>query len=622
MPTATVTRKINQATAKIKFANVGLFIPLHEAAGAPALDKGKRMARCILITEGLGNLRDKNFYTAEAIESCPAVFENKQFYLDHPSQSEEQDRPERSVRDLAGYFRNCSVGDIKDPSTGETLKACFANVFFSESEAGEEAMGQVATAIKFQQDNPRTKEVYAGISINAGGISEPGEIDGMEVNLVREIRDAFSADIVTKPARGGKFLSLQEAAAAAAKRALAGLPSKETEMKLKRLSEATRTRFRALVKKEREKHLTESEKLELSKIRRKLLEKGAVPRVPGTSTAAEDEGGEDEGEEEGEKADEGERAGEDERTDEGERQDEGEGEDEGEDEGEEEGEDGGDPTMPAMQMAERLVAKMQSLRTALGYADEGERQDEGERTDEGEDGAGKIGPVDAGDPSAIVDDMKQDLAALADHLGALGGDQQDEDEHMVPGGGHGEPDGDEPGAPGAGAGGGGGERPMTYSCTACGEKNEVLPPKGYSLQRMGESARRGFGKIYREALAAARRQLRGKEARFAVRNVETKRLVERLVNVEAENKVFRKERDARKLLREAGLPADILSLKDLMGMDRSVWNFAIKTAKGRSKTESRLTEALPTGIGGRFGGPTRGSGKAAVAAFDARYRQS
>lgn len=178
---------------------------------------GIPMARVVIITEGLGNLRDRNYYTASAVKSSADVFHGKQFYINHPSQSEEEDRPERDMRDLAGYFVETQVGTVEDPDTGETLTACFATLKFSTTRDGRDAFEQVKTALQYQKDFPETKDVYCGISINGGGVSHPGEIDGMDVNMVTEIEEAFSADIVTKPARGGKFLSLiQEAAKTAA----------------------------------------------------------------------------------------------------------------------------------------------------------------------------------------------------------------------------------------------------------------------------------------------------------------------------------------------------------------------------------------------------------------------
>ena len=108
-------------------------------------------ARVCIITTGLGNLRDRNYYTDEAITSCVSLFNGKQFFLDHPTETEESDRPERSVRDLAGYFYDTSVGTVRDPVTNETLKACFASLSFDESDAGRTARAKVAKAIEYQR---------------------------------------------------------------------------------------------------------------------------------------------------------------------------------------------------------------------------------------------------------------------------------------------------------------------------------------------------------------------------------------------------------------------------------------------------------------------------------------
>lgn len=197
------------------------------------IDDAKRMiSRVVIITEGLGNLRDKNYYTASAVKSAAEIFKGKQFYLNHPSSDEEETRPERSVRDLAGYFGETAVGTVKDPDTGETLTACFATLKCATSQAGKDAFEQIKTAIQYQKEFPESKDVYCGISINGGGISHPGEIDGMEVNMVTEIQEAFSADIVTKPARGGKFLALMQEAAKAAR--MIRLHAQETAQQGKR----------------------------------------------------------------------------------------------------------------------------------------------------------------------------------------------------------------------------------------------------------------------------------------------------------------------------------------------------------------------------------------------------
>jgi hypothetical protein len=175
------------------------------------VNEGQRTARCILITEGLGNLRDKNLYLSDAVESAVKVFEGAQCYLDHPSTIDEESRPERSVRDLLGWFSDCGLTTVRDPNTGDKLTACVATLHFSEAEPGEIAFQQVKAALQYKKQYPNSKAVYAGLSINAGGLSEEAEIDGLgTVNAVHEITDVFSCDLVTKPARGGTFLGLSE----------------------------------------------------------------------------------------------------------------------------------------------------------------------------------------------------------------------------------------------------------------------------------------------------------------------------------------------------------------------------------------------------------------------------
>jgi hypothetical protein len=188
-------------------------VRIFEASGAPGgrvSGGGGGGVRCIVISEGMGNLKDRNVYLPSAIRSAAKAIDGSQCYLNHPSESEEQDRPERSVRDLCGWWTNPQIGTTKDPKTGEPLTALFATLKFDMSRSGQYAKALVQTALNHSQTYPGSKDSYAGISINGGGVSEPGTMDGMQVNMVKEIQELFSADIVTKPARGGKFLQLVE----------------------------------------------------------------------------------------------------------------------------------------------------------------------------------------------------------------------------------------------------------------------------------------------------------------------------------------------------------------------------------------------------------------------------
>jgi hypothetical protein len=111
-------------------------------------------------------------------------------YWDHPTQSEESERPERSLRDLAGEL--ISDAEWKD--------------------SGLYGAGLYASAKVFEPYRAAVKELtpHIGVSIRAAGIAEQGEADGREGLIVEEITNAASVDFVTVPGAGGKVLELFE----------------------------------------------------------------------------------------------------------------------------------------------------------------------------------------------------------------------------------------------------------------------------------------------------------------------------------------------------------------------------------------------------------------------------
>lgn len=172
------------------------------------------VTRVILISEGLGNRRNMNYYGPEAINSAPAIFEGKPCFINHPSESEETDIPERRVQDKCGYFKNVKVETI------DGLLSCTGELHFDLSEVGEQAYQKALTALHYREEFPGLQSEYVGLSVNAGGDTEqrtmPVENETLDVNYVTRFTDATSCDIVTIPARGGKFLAaLVESAAGA-----------------------------------------------------------------------------------------------------------------------------------------------------------------------------------------------------------------------------------------------------------------------------------------------------------------------------------------------------------------------------------------------------------------------
>ena len=175
-------------------------------------DSQKRTFDCIIITEGLGNKRDKHFYLRETIQQAVAdkIFEGEQCYADHPSKIDDQTRPERSIRDLAGYFMESTYLEVPDKNNaGQMLGAYGAKLKIAEG--ADWVVGLIKESIEFNKRFPNKS--FVGISINADGDTVPRSRGNLgEVNDVTKITGAFSADIVTKPARQGGFLKLVEGA--------------------------------------------------------------------------------------------------------------------------------------------------------------------------------------------------------------------------------------------------------------------------------------------------------------------------------------------------------------------------------------------------------------------------
>jgi len=169
--------------------------------------------KVILISEGLGNRRDMNFYGPEAIDSAPFAFEGAHCFLNHPSYSEERDIPERRVQDVAGYFKNVQVDVV------EGRRCVTGEIHFDLSETGRMGYNKMLTALHYQTEFPGADREYVGLSVNADGESEPRRLnlegEDLDVNYVTKFTNARSTDIVTLPARGGKALALVESIAGA-----------------------------------------------------------------------------------------------------------------------------------------------------------------------------------------------------------------------------------------------------------------------------------------------------------------------------------------------------------------------------------------------------------------------
>ena len=134
------------------------------------------------------------YYSDKVLErDAPKVFtKGLQMYWDHPTQTEERERPERSLRDLAGEL----VENARYMPDGAWGPGPYARA---------KVFGTFANTIN-------ELAPHIGVSINGRGLAEQGEAEGQEGPIIQEISSVRSVDFVTVPGAGGKILELFESA--------------------------------------------------------------------------------------------------------------------------------------------------------------------------------------------------------------------------------------------------------------------------------------------------------------------------------------------------------------------------------------------------------------------------
>jgi hypothetical protein len=168
---------------------------------------GEKVFKVALISVGLGNLRDKNYYGPEAIKSAAIVYEGKDCYINHQDSEEEETLPERDIRDKAGYYKNLAVETI------DGVQTCVGELHCDLSETGRFLAEKVQSALHYKTDFPNNGRQYCGFSVNGDGDFEPRDIDtdagSISVRYVNSFtEESESCDLVTTPARGGKAVSV------------------------------------------------------------------------------------------------------------------------------------------------------------------------------------------------------------------------------------------------------------------------------------------------------------------------------------------------------------------------------------------------------------------------------
>jgi hypothetical protein len=137
-----------------------------------------------IITPGWGS---SGYYPAEVLRrDGPTVFRaGTQLYLNHPTRTEEAERPERDIRDLAGKLASDAVW-MDD--------GLYADVEYYNNHR------PLIAAIGEDLD----------VSIRADGTYRTGEAEGRKGRIIEQLVRAESIDFVTRAGAGGKVARLME----------------------------------------------------------------------------------------------------------------------------------------------------------------------------------------------------------------------------------------------------------------------------------------------------------------------------------------------------------------------------------------------------------------------------
>jgi len=143
-----------------------------------------------LITPGWGS---SGYYSAEVLEQAAkdGVFPaGLHMYIDHPTQRQLNERPERSVGELAGVLLEAGRWD---PTSQAVVGPA-------------QLLGQHAEAFR----QPEMAEAI-GVSIRASADVTMGEAEGRRGRIVGRLVEAQSVDFVTRAGRGGRYQVIESA---------------------------------------------------------------------------------------------------------------------------------------------------------------------------------------------------------------------------------------------------------------------------------------------------------------------------------------------------------------------------------------------------------------------------
>lgn len=157
--------------------------------GEAKINRSGRM-RVHAITAGLGS---SGYYSPDVLKEAASnglIAKGTPLFLDHPSESDRMDRPERSVRDIAAVFTEAASYDAKEKAL----------------------VGEIQVFAPYR-DLLTEMAPYIGLSISGSATDiVEAEVDGNKVMAIESLAKIDSVDWVTRAGRGGKVVELLESA--------------------------------------------------------------------------------------------------------------------------------------------------------------------------------------------------------------------------------------------------------------------------------------------------------------------------------------------------------------------------------------------------------------------------
>lgn len=171
----------------------------------------------VIISQGLGNLADKNYYSEAAIKSGVTVYNGKKAYYDHPTKTQEEEQPGRSVKEICGHYEDCQA--VKNKEGLFELRANFVPM-----KTKTDVVDLIEHSIEYKKKFPNDE--FVGVSICGDGsgksmsyedflkevkplpceMEKIKQVEGQDINVIMQFTEAQSADIVTEAGAKGRYL--------------------------------------------------------------------------------------------------------------------------------------------------------------------------------------------------------------------------------------------------------------------------------------------------------------------------------------------------------------------------------------------------------------------------------